>query len=141
MLNNAESGCSVDGGLADLPSNQAWEFSVNRRISIFSTAEKLGPEIRANRRNKNLLGAVRLASCTYSAFHSAPLLSAVTGPVDIGPIPMRATALTGGSKPLLYCHNLHNTLCICVGDTIQVSHVAAGEHMVPGPFHSLQNSM
>jgi hypothetical protein len=30
--------------------------------------------------------------------------SAVTGPVEIGPIPMRATASTGGSKPRLYCH-------------------------------------
>jgi hypothetical protein len=30
--------------------------------------------------------------------------SAVTGPVEIGPIPMRATASTGGSKPHLYCH-------------------------------------
>jgi hypothetical protein len=27
--------------------------------------------------------------------------SAVTGPVEIGPIPMRATASTGGSKPRL----------------------------------------
>jgi hypothetical protein len=34
----------------------------------------------------------------------APLLSAVTGPVEIGPIPMRATASTGGSKSRLYCH-------------------------------------
>jgi hypothetical protein len=39
--------------------------------------------------------------------------SAVT--VEIGSIPMRDTASTGGSKPRLYCHNLHNTLCICVG--------------------------
>jgi hypothetical protein len=30
--------------------------------------------------------------------------SAVTGPVEMGPIPMRATASTGGSKPRLYCH-------------------------------------
>jgi hypothetical protein len=46
----------------------------------------------------------KITSCTYSAFHSAPLLSAVTGPVEIGPIPMRATASTVGSKPRLYCH-------------------------------------
>jgi hypothetical protein len=30
--------------------------------------------------------------------------SAVTGPVEIGPIPMRTTASTGGSIPRLYCH-------------------------------------
>jgi predicted nucleic-acid-binding Zn-ribbon protein len=42
------------------------------------------------------------SSCTYSAFHSTPLLSAVTGPVEIGPIPMGTTASTGGSKPRLY---------------------------------------
>jgi hypothetical protein len=58
-----------------------------------------------------------------STFHSAPLLLAVTGPVEIGPIPMRATASTGVSKPRLYCHNLHNTLCICVGDAIHASEV------------------
>jgi hypothetical protein len=41
--------------------------------------------------------------------HTAPstalLYSAVSGPVEIGPIPMRATASTEGSKPRrLYCH-------------------------------------
>jgi hypothetical protein len=59
--------------------------------------------------------------------HTAPstalLYSAVTGPVEIGPIAMRATALTGGSKPRLYCHNLHNRLCICVGDAIHAREV------------------
>jgi hypothetical protein len=44
--------------------------------------------------------------------------SAVTGPVEISPIPMRTTASTGGSKPRLYCHISTHTLCICVGDAI-----------------------
>jgi hypothetical protein len=55
---------------------------------------------------------------------TALLYSAVTGPVEIGPIPMRATASTGGSKPRLYLvTDLHNTLCICVGDAIHASEV------------------
>jgi hypothetical protein len=41
-------------------------------------------------------------------WHTSPstalLYSAVTGPVEIGLIHMRATASTGGSKPRLYCH-------------------------------------
>jgi hypothetical protein len=48
-------------------------------------------------------------SCTYSAFHSAPLTRLLLALYRDGsrvqsPIPMRATASTGGSKPRLYCH-------------------------------------
>jgi hypothetical protein len=67
--------------------------------------------------------AVQVGSSCNTAPSTALLYSAVTGPVEIGPIPMRATASTGGSKPRLYCHNLHNTLCICVGDAIHASEV------------------
>jgi hypothetical protein len=53
--------------------------------------------------------------CRFSQVIAEPILyiqclpqrssdSAVTGPVEIGPIPMRTTASTGGSKPRLYCH-------------------------------------
>jgi hypothetical protein len=43
--------------------------------------------------------------------------------VETSPIPMRATASTGGSKPLLYCHRSTQYIVHCVGDAIHASEV------------------
>jgi hypothetical protein len=47
--------------------------------------------------------------------------SAVTGPVEIGPIPMRALLRLEAVNLTSIVTYLHNTLCTCVGDAIHAS--------------------
>jgi hypothetical protein len=73
----------------------------------------------------------QINSCDWPPFFHAeyPAVSVTTKlspdtAVEISsPIPMRAAASTGGSKPRLYCHRSTQYIMHCVGDAIHASEV------------------
>jgi hypothetical protein len=103
--------------LGVLAGSEEENYKSGPKLNICSSADlKTSEEITDHSSSEGILYIQRLPQSS-----SDP---AVTGPVEMGLIPMRATASTGGSKLRLYCvTDLHNILCMCVGDAIHASEV------------------